>query len=510
MTTIKQQFDNADAARGAIMDRLRECAAYTIPTLLPIAGQSQYSEILRPYQSLGAYGLTNLVGKMLTALFPPNIPWFRYQIGPKIRSNSTQDDIAKLDDWLYARELQVTSHIESTGYRARMRLMVEHCLGLGTAIGRVMDDYSMRVYRLDNAVLHRSTGGDVLWVITHELLDPVQIDTDDAAKAQIRLDELEKKEGRARQIDLYTRCQVQRGGGWLVEQEINGHIIKTSEERVTPFVTPGYIEVAEEDWSRGFVEERLGDLRAYNGQSKAMLDGMTALAKLVPVADETKGYSVEDFLQDNGKPRVGRVNGGIVDGLAFLRVDKSGDFRVALEHAAVIEQRLGKQFLIETLSQPDGERVTAYQVDRIRRELEGGLGGVYANIAEELQRPYVERVIFQMEKDRVIVPIPKQLADDVDLKVLTGLEALGRQATAQNLLSALEKIAAIPGALDRLKMDVVVTELLKGDNIDLRAMVKSEDELAAERQAQMEQALQAQAGQQAIASAGKIAETTAR
>ena len=56
-------------------------------------------------------------------------------------------------------------------------------------------------------------------------------------------------------------------------------------------------------------------------------------------------------------------------------------------------------------------------------QLEAGLGGVYSVLTEELQLPLIRRVMFLMEQDGDLPPIPPQL---VEPQITTGLEAIGR------------------------------------------------------------------------------------
>ena len=448
-----------------------------------------------------------LVSKLGVALFRPG--WFRHKPSAKLEANVAENELEGFKALLYERDRTILAKLESTQYRIKMQVLLENIVVIGPALGKMMDSYHIKAFRFDQWVQKLASDSDPLWLITLEKKDPLQLSDEILAKAGLQRDQLESKSDSERDLELYTRCTKQSRGGFVIEQELNKKIIKTSEEPVTPYLRPGYIEVPGENYSRGFVEERLGDLRSYNGLNRAILIGTTAAAKVHPVIDESKGFRVADLMKKSGTILTGRVVGGVVDGVGYVRVDKNADFSVAMNHAAVIEKRLGKQFLLETEAQPEGERVTKYQVQRIARQLEGALGGVYTHIADELQRPLIERTEYQMQRDGLLQPLPKGLADEVEIELLTGVEALSRQGELERLGGALEFVAQIPGAVERINWGAVTTDIFRGFDTDADRYIKSEAQIQAERQAVMQQQLQAVAGEQAAKTAGAVVEGAA-
>ena len=124
-------------------------------------------------------------------------------------------------------------------------------------------------------------------------------------------------------------------------------------------------------------------------------------------------------------------------------------------------------------------------------QLEVGLGGAYTVLAEELQLPLIQRVMFLMERDGELPPIPEGL---VQPQVTTGLEAIGRGNDKQRLTEFLGTIATALGPEQFLQY-INPTELIRrfaaSDGIDTAGLVRSEEELQ-QQQAQSEQAMLAQ------------------
>ena len=79
-SSCAQRYEQLVSERETFLDRARECARLTIPTLMPESGHSQSSRFYTPYQGIGARGVNNLAAKLLLSLLPPNSPFFRLTI----------------------------------------------------------------------------------------------------------------------------------------------------------------------------------------------------------------------------------------------------------------------------------------------------------------------------------------------------------------------------------------------------------------------------------------------
>ena len=511
--TFKAEFDRADGARQAVLTRARECAAMTIPSVLPDEGLTGSEAIVRAYQSLGADGAANMVNKMLVSIFSD--PWFRYSISAsaQIEWQNTPEVLAELEAMLYVRERQIRAQLEATKYRIKMRTMMEQLIVVGNALAKMTASYTIHSFRFDQFVWRRASDGELLWLITHEKKDRLQLSEEDIAAAAFQEEDNTDPSGDPKDIDLYTKCERQRDSkDWLIRQEINGHELthRRSEEPVSPYFTSGYVEIPGEHYSRSYVEEKIGDLRAFNGLSKALLDGTVAAARMYPVVDPSGTISHTDLTKANGTVLVGRVVNGVVQSVGFIKTDKGADLQVGQVQSINIEERLGKQFLMETEAMPTGDRVTATQIMKISGQLDGARAGVYSEIAEELQRPLITRVIWQMERDGILVPLPEYLGNRVDVELLTGLSALGRQMELEKMTGAMQITAQIPGAVEHVHLDRVLTRIWEGYDVDTRGLVKTKEEFQAEVEARMEQQMQMAAQQEAITTAGAVVKDSAK
>jgi hypothetical protein len=112
-------------------------------------------------------------------------------------------------------------------------------------------------------------------------------------------------------------------------------------------------------------------------------------------------------------------------------------------------------FLLNSSVQRNGERVTAEEIRYVASELEDGLGGVYSILSQEFQLPFVTRIMWQMERQKKLPPLPKGLVRPV---ITTGLEALGRGHDLTKLDTLLQR-------LQPLGPEVIATYLKVGDYI---------------------------------------------
>jgi hypothetical protein len=508
---IQQAFDDAAGQRHPWLNRVKEMAAFTIPSIYYDRGIDETAEILRPYQSLGAEGVSNLVSKLLISLFPAGASWFVYKPSARARAATVPDDQYQLFlNFLQTREILVQAMTDSTNYRSKFRTVLEQILVAGQGLAQVLDDYKLHTFDVQAWVPRRNAAGEVVKLFICEPVAVSDLTPDHLATADLTQEAAEAQE-KNHELKVYTYAEQQRNNGWVITQELNAKTIAESEEPVSPYIVAGYQEIPGEHDSRSFIEQKMGDLRSFNGLSKAVLEGMTAAAKMIPVVDETKGFFANDLAKPNMTVVTGRVTGGMVDGIGFVTTNKVSDFQAALVTLDRIEKRLGKSMLLESSIQPTGERVTATQVLRLAKELEGALGGPYAQIADEIQIPYIKRVTWQMERDRLLPPLPR--TDLADINITTGVEALTRMMDNDRLIASIQAVAGIPGMetyFQRIKMENVLLSIFRNNGVDIRHVIKSDAEIEQEQIAKAQQSVAMQAAQQAIQSSGNIAEINAK
>lgn len=519
---IGQQYASDDTDRTQILDRARLCAALADPALLPPLNHNADEKLPENYQSIGTQGMLNMEGKMLSALFPPGQPWFHLEVAPEIRYDPETDQAAiqTADQLLYLRELAIQAILESSnlngnderggqlGFRSGMRMALAQILVTGESLVYLTDDYRLKVISRDSYVTKRDPCGDVIYHIVREEVDPLSLPLESFDKLALKAEELAEKEVNERLVDLYTRCQWQpREKHWKITQEIEGIEVSSSTEKISPFFCIPFRLAPKENYGRGFIELNLGDLRTLNEMEKRLLE----LANLMSLGIIAKDYASEvrdeDLKKGSGQIILAKVRGAQCDDIALVKFDAVNEAAQIGHSIEVKSRRLGKAMLMESDSQPTGDRVTAFQVSRIAQELEGILGGAYTPIADLIQQPLLRRVIYQMTRDKIWVPLPD---GTVKLSTTTGVAAIARAVRAGGVTEFVQAAVALgPEAMARIDSKVLMDVLARYKGIDEPGLIKSDARMAQDQKA----ALGAQAAQvateTAITTAGKLAEQQA-
>jgi hypothetical protein len=190
---------------------------------------------------------------------------------------------------------------------------------------------------------------------------------------------------------------------------------------------------------------------------------------------------------------------GVATDVTFLHMEKYADFRVALETLQSIKTELSACFLLNSSVQRQGERVTAEEIRYMAKELEDALGGVYSVQSKEFQLPLVLVIKLQMEKGKRLPILPE---NKVKLIITTGLEALGRSHDLVKLNAFTQEIQILGPEVIKEYMNVsdYITRVANGTGVDPKGLVKSEEEVKANRAEAAQQAQQAQMGSDMVKS----------
>tara|TARA_R100000656_G_scaffold86116_1_gene62639 strand:- start:114 stop:1727 length:1614 start_codon:yes stop_codon:yes gene_type:complete len=491
---VKSRYIKYSADRDLYLDRGREASLFTIPSLLPLEDHTSTSELLTPFQSVGAEGVNNLSSKLLLTLLPPNSPFFRLVIDNAELEALIAEQRSEAEESLSKIERLVMQEIEVRGLRVPISEALKQLIVTGNVLVYLPPKDQIRVFRLDRYVVKRDAMGNVLEIITKESLSPLSLPD----KTKELLDDPESEDTTKNQ-DLYT-CIKWTGKNWMIHQELNGDIVPGSEGTYTkkrnPFLALRFTSMDGEDYGRGYVEEYLGDLKSLESLTQSIVEGSAAAAKVL------------FLVRPNGTTRVKTLaespNGAIVTGddqdVSTLQLGKAQDFAIAAQTIQMLQTRLSRVFLMNSSIRRDAERVTAEEIRIAHQELEIALGGVYAVLSQEFQLPLVELLMQKMGKEKKIPALP-----DEGLKplIITGVEALGRGEDLNKLGMFLQQLAPLgPNVFQELNVSDYITRLASSLGIDTEGLVKTEEQK--ELEAQAAQAKQAEMVNQQML--GKMAE----
>lgn len=520
--TLEKRYAAAEVARTEILDRARYAASISSPSTLPPEGYTKNEKLPDPYQSLLSRGITHLEGLLLLAIFPPGQPWFqlkpssRVMYDPSVDEDTLQEIMARL----HLRELQIIAKLEHSsntkdsrrnamGFRSRQRQAIRQIVTTGGCLQMLTRDYRIRNFRRDAYVTKRDAAGDVVWHGTKEEIDPLTLSDEQIAGVGLNKEDLLQKTPEQRKLNLFTFIDWNpQSQSWTIAQEVNGYTLPGSEsqEKISPYFETVYSLPPNFDYGIGIIEEHLGDATSVNKLALSVLEYGALASRHLVLIDESSNLNIRDLAtKPNGSfVAKARVRDGKAVDIAPFQLDKYADFRVVAEVMKQVENRLGAVFAMDSVAQPQGERVTATQIQRIARELDGALGGAYAAITDQMQKPLLARVIYQMEQDKLFPPLPD---GSVDVEPLTGIAALSREADAGKLLQTFQiLVSAGPEMAQRFDMNVFIDTMLRYLGVHVPGLVKDAEQVSAEQQQAISQQLQLAAGQRAIEAVGNVSE----
>ena len=178
-SSIESQYQKMEIDREIYLERARESAELTIPYLYPPAGSNQATTYPTPYQAIGARGVMNLASKLMLALFPPQAPFFRLDVDDLVYRQIQGDPQQKatIEQGLAKIEKAVMDSIERNNDRVAVYEALKHLIVSGNALIFMGKD-GLKHYPLNRFVVNRDGNGNVLEIVTKELISRQVLDID--------------------------------------------------------------------------------------------------------------------------------------------------------------------------------------------------------------------------------------------------------------------------------------------------------------------------------------------
>jgi len=485
---LYKEYKILEDDRDPFLDRGRVSSYYTINYLILPEGSDSNTDLTDLYQSVGSYGVNNLANKLLLTLLPPSKLFFNVELKSEVKLSLPENERIELEKLLKNLENNILTEINSSSIRNTIFNAITNLIVSGNSLLYIDENNKMRNFSIEEYVIERDSFGNILKIITKELISFEALDED--IKDLIIENEVEtstdsdKKD--IKEYDLFTTAYL-KNGEFVSYQQIGKMIIEdtriTYKKDELPFIALRWSAVRNENYGRSHCDLVIGDLKTLEEGSKTIVESAAIMSSIKFLVDPASGINIKKL---NSSP-----NGAFVSGkanlIAPLQVNKSYDLQILRETILDIERRVSKHFLLADGAQRDAERVTAEEIRMLANELENTLGGVYSTLAEELQLPLVKLFIKTLEKNS---KIPKTPVKFTDIKIKTGIEALGRNSEVVALNTFLQQISVFgEAAISQIDVKEYIRRI--GDNlgIDMNILIKSDDRLQEEQAAAQEQKL---------------------
>jgi hypothetical protein len=501
MYKAKERYNKLSADRTQFLDMAVECSELTLPYLITrddnFKGKRQ---LLQPWQSVGAKAVVTLAAKLMLATLPPQTSFFKLQVrDDKLGETLDPQMRTELDLSFSKIERLIMDFIAASNDRVVVHQALKHLIVGGNALIFMGKD-GLKHYPLQRYVVNRDGNGNVIEIITKELVDRKVLGI---AKAPEEQGPNSNYDGPVEDdAEVYTCVKLDESSGrWMWHQEVDDMILdgsrSTAPKNASPWLVLRFNTVDGEDYGRGRVEEFIGDLRSLNGLSQALVEGASVASKvifLVSPSSTTKPQTLS-------KAGNGAIIQGRPEDVGVVQVGKTADFGTAAQLSSQIEKRILEAFLVMNVR--NAERVTAEEVRLTQLELEQSLGGLFSLLTVEFLVPYLNRTLLILQRSNQIPRLPK---DVVRPKIVAGINSLGRGQDNESLTRFLATVAQTlgPEALARyINPTEAVSRLAAAQGIDVLNLIKTQEQM----QEEMAMLQQQQAQKSLIDQTGQLAGT---
>ena len=478
-----------------------ECSELTLPYLITRDDNFKGKRtLLQPWQSVGAKAVVTLAAKLMLATLPPQTSFFKLQVrDDKLGETLDPNMRTELDLSFSKIERLIMDFIAASNDRVVVHQALKHLIVGGNALIFMGKD-GLKVYPLSRYVVNRDGNGNVIEIITKELIDRKILGI---AKPPEEQGPNSNYEGPVEDdAEVYTCVKMDESNGrWMWHQEVDGMMLEgsrsTAPKNASPWLVLRFNTVDGEDYGRGRVEEFIGDLRSLNGLSQALVEGASVASKvifLVSPSSTTKPQTLS-------KAGNGAIIQGRPEDVGVVQVGKTADFSTAAQMSQSIEKRILEAFLVMNVR--NAERVTAEEVRLTQLELEQSLGGIFSLLTVEFLVPYLNRTMLILQRSNQIPKLPK---DVVRPKIVAGINSLGRGQDNEALTRFMATIAQTLGPEAMMKLinpTEAVSRLAAAQGIDVLNLIKTPEQMEQEKQMLMQQ----QAQQELVKQTGQIAGT---
>ena len=499
--TASGEWQTLDMKRTTFIDRCIQYAGWTLPRLYPPRGFDQLTqEQGHEWQSVGAQAVNHVVNKLVLSLFAPSRPFMRLEASKAFLLQAAQQGLKEeiIVEALTEGERKATRELDKLGIRPDLYTSLQHLVALGNVCtympNKEKEDF--QVYGLDEYVVRRTQTGKIKTLIIRECLHFAELEpvVQKAARENGTYDDEDK-------VEHFRWIERQADGKYRMSQWIDNQQLPEEFSAFWPADKMPYHALTwnlnkKAHYGAGLVEDYSADFAALSALSQAQVEGAILASEFRWLVNPGGLTSPEDLANSKN----GDALPGLKDDVNLVSNSKPGDLQVVKDVNADYVRRIGYGFLLNSAVTRDAERVTAEEIKTQALELETSFGGTYSRLAGQYQRPLAHWLLKSAKIDIQ--------GTQVEVTIITGLDALSRSGDLDNLRAALSDIAQIqalaPQVLARLNLEAVLSAIFAGHNLSKGKFVKSEAEAAAEmqqEQAAQQQSQQNQAVQNGVAQA---------
>jgi len=479
MTTVSQRWSQLESIKRPYLRRAEQYARWTLSHVFPPEDYQGEFSLDRDWDSVGAQASNHLSNKLMLTLFAPARPFFRMDA-----DEATFVELAKelgVDEvqvkLMFSRaEKAAVKRLVSKQARTALTQLMKLLVITGNGLFYLPKEGRARTYNLHDYVVERSTSGDLQELILREEFMFSQLEND--VKAQVSLSR--KANEKSDKVKLYTWI-TREGDNYNVQQYADDIPLdgagKFAKDKL-PYIPVTWNLITGDHYGVGHVEEYQGEFHTVDVMQQSLVEGAAVAAQLKFLVNPNGSADVEEL----NNAENGDFVWGAPDDISTVNVDKVQDWATLQGIVSQAEQRIGRGFLVNSAITRDAERVTAEEIRLQATELENALGGVYSNLAEQLQLPIANLLIEEIDlgglKDAGVEPT-----------ITTGIDSLSRGSEHEQMMLFLQDTAILNGIPEdvraTLNTDALLTSMAMGRGVKHEDIIKTQEQQEADRERQL-------------------------
>lgn len=476
--------------RATMLDRKRRLAELTIPsTLTEDYYNAETDSLTNGASSLGAQGATNIINKLMLAMFAPGISFLRldlnYASKQKFMEDLQLEDDSLLTDVLANGEREAMKTLEQSGVRPALYEALAHLVCVGDVLMDLSDTSVISFLSLRDFAVKRNRKGKVTKLIMVEKTTVEDLEKD-AQQEYMRVNESCKP---CDDVCIYTVVRwasgMYRSSVWVDEVKLSAkHGGRWTEENM-PYRALTWRLPIGQSYGVSLAEDYANDFVVHDSVCESMADGAVLASQFRWACNPT---GITDPV-DVENSRNGAVIPAAKEDLNLIFANIGQQLATVQGVEEMYARRLGRGFLMNTAVTRNAERVTVEEMRIQANELEQGLGGVYSRLAIDMQGP-IGRWALRRAKINI-------RGTAIEPTIITGLDALSRSADLERMMGFLQdlsNLASIPEDIRmRLNETTIMAEMAAGRGVDRGKFIATEEVYAQRVQQRAEQQAQQQA-----------------
>lgn len=481
--------------RSTMMSRKEAYARATIPSTLPDKNYNVLNDQLsNGATSLGNQGATNVVNKLMLALFAPGLSFFKLEMVAKAKAEFLQQmqmqDDSLLTDVLAEGEREAGRAFEQSGSRPALYEGLAGLVCVGDVLMDLSDTAAISFITLHDYAVKRNRKGKVLRLIFREKtrVDDLEKEAQSEYRKAMPMAKMHDK------VTIYTCIKLvsgmYRSTVWVDDVKLSIRHSGKWKEDTLPWRALTWRLPIGQDYGVSLAEDYANDLATHDMVSESMADG-GVLASQFRWACNPTGVTQPEDVENSRNGSVIAANSNDLE-LIFANMGQQLQTVIAVEE--VYARRIGRGFLLNTAVTRNAERVTVEEVRMQAQELETSFGGVYSRMSMDMQGP-ISR--WTLRKADISIQGTK-----IEPTIITGLDALSRTAEQQRLMGFLQDVLNLsnipPETRIMLNEQPIISDMAAGRGVDRRKYVADPETVARRRQEQAQAQANAQATEAGI------------